>query len=110
MLQLDELKLEMEALEPEIDDIKKALQLEQLREEVKVLEQQAAEPDFWSDMEQSQKILQKTTQKKRAIEDFEKLENGYADVMTMIEIANEENDESLVSDIYGRRRQSKKRH
>lgn len=99
MLQLDELKLEMEALEPEIDDIKKALQLEQLREEVKALEQQAAEPDFWSDMEQSQKILQKTTQKKRAIEDFEKLENGYADVMTMIEIANEENDESLVSDI-----------
>lgn len=99
MLQLDELKLEMESLEPEIVDIKKALQVDQLRQEVKELEAQAADPNFWNDMEQSQKILQKTTQKKRLIDDFEKLESGYADVMTMIEIANEENDESLVNDI-----------
>ena len=59
MLQFEELKLSLEALKPELDNLSSALGLEQMKKEIEQLENRAAEPGFWNDMENSQKILQK---------------------------------------------------
>ena len=99
MLQLDELRLEMEALKPELESLGQALNLEVLRKEASELEAKSAEPGFWDDMASSQKILQKIKQNQNVCERYDKLKAEYEDLFTMIEIANEENDESLVPDI-----------
>ncbi len=99
MLQLDELRLELEGLEPELQSLGQALNLTALREEAAELEKTSAQPGFWDDMERSQKILQKMRHNQSICERYDKLHSDYTDLLTMIEIANEENDESLVPDI-----------
>lgn len=67
--------------------------------EVEELEAQSAEPGFWDDMEKSQKVLQKTKQLKDKIESYENLKNLREDALMMIDLAEEENDGSLVDEV-----------
>ena len=60
MLQFEELKRELHEKQAALEDLKDALGLERLREEVEMLENKAAEPGFWDNMEAAQKVLQKT--------------------------------------------------
>ena len=50
-------------------------------------------------MEQSQKVLQKTKQLKDKVEKYEKLKSSWEDAIVLIDLANEENDESMLPDI-----------
>ena len=50
-------------------------------------------------MENSQKILQKTKQLKDKIERYNNLKGSWSDTLTLIELANEENDESMLGEI-----------
>ena len=50
-------------------------------------------------MENSQKILQKTKQLKDKVENYEKLKNSWEDTLVLIDLANEENDESMLPDV-----------
>lgn len=95
MLQFEELRLKLLDLKPHIDDFADAIGLETLREQLKELETQAAQPDFWNNLENSSKVLQKTSQIKDKINSYERLQRDYDDTMTTIEIAIEEEDESL---------------
>ncbi len=99
MLKFEELKIELHNKLPQIKDLKEAIGVEDLRKRVGALEEQAAQPGFWDDLENSQKIVKETNQMKAKIEGYEKLEQEYDDVMTMIEIALEEQDESLWEDV-----------
>ena len=46
MLQFEELKLSLEAMKPDIDDLASALGLKQMKSEIEQLENRAAEPDL----------------------------------------------------------------
>lgn len=98
MLQFEELKLNLEAMKPEIDDLASALGLGQMRNEIQQLENRAAEPGFWDDMENSQKILQRTANLKAKVEKNEKLEARYEDTLALIELGDEAEDESLIEE------------
>lgn len=67
--------------------------------EAQELEAKASEPDFWNDMENSQKILQRTKQLKDKVAAYENLANTREDALMMIELAEEENDASMVDEI-----------
>ena len=54
---------------------------------------------FWDDMETSQKILQKTKQLKDKVEKYNKLKTSWEDTLVLIDLANEENDESMLPEI-----------
>lgn len=96
MLQYEELKLSLQALEPELKDLADALGLESMEKEIAELDEKATAPGFWDDMEKSQKILQRSSSLKGKIESYTKLKNQYGDLMALIELANEEEDESLL--------------
>ncbi len=68
-------------------------------EEIKALEAQSADENFWNDMETSQKVLQKLKQLKAKVERYFNLYNSWEDTVTLCELAIEENDESLLSEI-----------
>ncbi len=99
MLEFEELKLKLEGMRPELDDLKDALKLDSVIAEVEVLENQAAGEGFWDDLENSQKILQKTSQLKAKIEKYNSLCSLFEDTLTLIELANEEEDLSLLDEV-----------
>lgn len=98
MLQFEELRLELERLLPEIEDLADALGLNPMRSEIEQLEHRAAEPGFWDDMENSQKILQRTSMLKNKVQNYEDLKAAYGDTMALIELADEEEDLSLLEE------------
>lgn len=98
MVQFEELRLDFERLRPEIDDLADALGLKQMESEIQQLELRAAEPGFWDDMENSQKILQRTAALKSKVEAYNNLNSAYEDTLALIELANEEEDLSLLEE------------
>ena len=67
--------------------------------EIEKLENEAMQPGFWDDMSASQQILQKTKQLKDKVASYEGLHSSWEDALVMIELANEENDESMLGEI-----------
>lgn len=63
------------------------------------LEHKASEPEFWNDMENSQKILQRTKNLKSKIERFTSLASLWEDLTTLAELGLEEQDESVIPEI-----------
>ena len=98
MLQFEELRLKLESMRPDIDDLASALGLSGMRSEIEQLERRAAEPGFWDDMENSQKILQKTSNLKAKVEKYEKLDARYEDAMALIELGDEAEDLSVLEE------------
>ena len=96
MLQFEELAQKLRDLEPDLKDLAEALGLEGMKREIAELDQKAAEPNFWDDMENSQKVLQRSSMLKNKIADYEKLMASFDDAMALVELANEEEDESLL--------------
>ncbi len=98
LVQFEELRLELEKLKPDIDDLADALGLKAMESEIQQLEHRAAEPGFWDDMENSQKILQRTSMLKGKTESYSSLVAAYEDTLALIELANEEEDLSLLEE------------
>ena len=98
MVQFEELLLDLQALKPDIDDLSDALGLNAVRSEIEQLELKATEPGFWDDVEKSQQVLQKTGALKGKVEAYENLVSKYDDTHALIELANEEEDLSLLDE------------
>ncbi len=96
MLQFEDLKLTLQGLKPDLADLADALGLDAMRKEILELDQKATAPDFWDDMERSQKVLQRSSSLKNKIENYEKLCGAYDDLLALIELADEEGDLSLL--------------
>lgn len=95
-IQFEELKHELEAQEKALEEVKDALGLEKLREEIEMLEHKAAEPGFWDNMEQAQKVTQRMAALKDKDETYRKLKARAEDAMALIEMGDEAEDLSLV--------------
>ena len=98
MLQFEELKRELEEQEAALQDLGQARGLEKLREEVEMLEHKSAEPGFWDNMEQAQKITQRMAALKGKDEAYQKLQSRAGDCMALIEMGDEAEDLSLVDE------------
>lgn len=96
MLQFEELKYKLNDLEKSLDELGDALGLEKLREEVDMLEHKSAEPGFWDNMEQAQKITQRMAALKSKDEQYMKLRAKAGDAMALIEMGDEAEDLSLL--------------
>ena len=98
MLQFEEQKLQLENLKPEIDELASALGLDGLRREVAELEQRTAADGFWDDMDAAQAITKRTASLNDTIQQYERLVADYHDTYTLIELADEEEDLSLLDE------------
>ena len=87
MLELEELRLRLLSLKPQIDDLADALGIEKIKGELIKIEEQTAENGFWDDVENSQQVLKRQSRMKATLEDYQRLENAYDDAMTLIEVA-----------------------
>lgn len=98
MLQYEELRLVLEGIKPDIDDLANALNLERCKRNLDELEIKASAPNFWDDMESAQSVLQQISGLKETISGYDKLLAAYQDALTLIELANEEGDQTLLDE------------
>ena len=105
MLQIEELKQELLAQQPKIEYLKEALGYQKLLEQKKQLDEQAAQPDFWNDVENTKKVLKEQKTVNEKVGSYENLVRMYEDAQTMLELAveeefdSEEEQENFLQDI-----------
>lgn len=99
MLQFEEQKLRLTAAKDELDDLGEALGISAAKEKIAELEAQSAAEGFWDDLENSQKVLKETSKLKNKVSAYEDLCGDFDDTLTLIEMADEEGDESLISEV-----------
>lgn len=89
----------MERIAPEIEELRGALNLDGITIKLDELEMKTTEPSFWNDTEKAQEIQQQIGQYKQIIEGYNKLKTNHEDVLTMIELAEESEDDSMVDEV-----------
>jgi len=99
IIEYDSYKQKLGALEPRLNKLAAALDLEGARREVEELEEKTGDPNFWNDLETSQKVLRRTKQLKNKIEKHAKLVSQWEDLTTLVEMAAEEDDASLLPEV-----------
>ncbi len=99
IIALEEYSQKINAILPKIEDLQTALDLASIRAEIEELETQTMTADFWSDIENSQKVSKRLKLLKDRLAIYNNLKSAYDDVVTIYELATEEEDASLLPDI-----------
>ena len=99
IIALEDAKYKLIGMREDIEDLGSALRIEELRTLAAELDAQTLDPDFWSNQENSSKVLQQLKQTKDTIEGYEELTNRLEDAITLAEMAIEENDEAYVEEV-----------
>ncbi len=95
MLQFEELRQGLLAQEPEIRNLYEAMDIEKKEKRLAELEAQSADPNFWNDTENSQKVVREMSHLKSAVRAFDKLKSKYDDTLTLVELALETGEEDV---------------
>ena len=99
MLQFEEYKVKLNNLKPEIEGLDKALGIEQAKREVEELEIKSSQPGFWDNPEESQKIVSRMGSLKGKVEAYGRMCTLCDDLLTICEMAIEEDDESMLEEL-----------
>ena len=99
MLEFEEYKVKLNNLKPELEELDTSLGLEQAKREVEELEIKSSQPGFWDNPEESQKIVSRMGSLKGKVEAYNKMTELCDDLLTICEMAIEENDESMLEEL-----------
>ena len=99
MIEFEEYKGKLNGLKPTLDALREALHLEAAEKEIEELEGQSARDGFWNDVENSQRVQKRLKQLKSKVENYQKLCSGWDDLMTLCEMAIEEDDDSMLPEL-----------
>ncbi|MBR6423936.1 MAG: peptide chain release factor 2 [Bacteroidales bacterium] len=99
MLEFEEYRQKLNNVKPKLDMLRTALKLDAAEREIEELETASAREGFWNDVEKSQKVQKrlKTLQNKR--DNFNRLCASWDDLMTLCDMAIEEDDDSLLEEL-----------
>lgn len=99
IIQLEQARTQLRDLQPQIEDLAKSLRIDALKVRCEELEKTASDPDFWSDPENSQKVLGELKEVKDVLTSYEKLSSLFSSTQEFIELAISEDDASFTDDI-----------
>ncbi len=99
IIALEDAKYKLSGFDAKLRELASALRIDELKRDAEEMEKQTLDPDFWSNAENSAKVLRNIKQLKSKIENYEKLVARVEDTLTLTEMAIEENDESVVDEI-----------
>ena len=99
MLQFDEYKVKLNNIKPDLEDLGSALGLTAAERELDMLESESASDGFWDNLEKAQKIQQRIKQLHGKVDGQRRRLQEWDDLMTLCEMGNEEEDESLVPEL-----------
>ena len=99
MIQFEEYKGKLTALKPKLDELAVSLNLEADSEELERLHAQIEAPGFWDNQELSQKVMKRARQLETKAERYQKMCTNWEDLLTICEMALEENDDSMLEEL-----------
>ena len=99
LIQFEEYKNKLANMRQPLDELGAALKLDQARNEVEKLEEESAQEGFWNDTENSQKVQKRISSLKNKIEKYDRLCTQYDDMLTICEMALEEDDDSMLEEL-----------
>jgi peptide chain release factor 2 len=86
MLNLDELKKTASLFQEEINKINQTIDIEKEEKNLKNLEKQTLSPDFWSDNDKAQLVIQEMNEVKDIVKDYQRLIDIYETIELSIEL------------------------
>ena len=99
MIEFDEYKTKLNNNRPKLDGLADSLNLGACKEEHERLQAQIESPGFWDDQETSQKVMKRSRQLEAKMERYAQMVSQWDDLMTICEMAIEENDESMLDEL-----------
>ena len=99
MIVLDTYKMELGELSETLSKANAQMKPQELQTDLKELEDQMSAADFWNDIDNANKITQRVKILKDKLERLRRLNAQRDDIQTLIEMAEEEEDESLTAEI-----------
>lgn len=93
------MRLELLKIKPKIESLSETLKIKEAKINLLNLEKETSKGDFWSDNENSQKVLSKIKILNSKIKSFEEINTDFEELETIIEISLEENDDSYAKEI-----------
>ena len=101
MVELDQMKLEIQGYETALKEVKASLDLENKSKRIEEFEVEMEAPGFWDDPDKSNQKMKELKNLKDTVGLCDKLTTQYDDILTLIEMGYEENDETMIPEIRG---------
>ena len=98
-IEFDSYRQKLNDCRPALDGLAESLNLTGLRNELERLHAMQEAPGFWDDPDKSQKIVVKVKQIESKIEKYEAMCSTWDDMMTICEMAAEEDDDSMLDEL-----------
>ena len=99
LIEYDVYKQKLRELEPELDKLSAALDIESAKQEAARLEDETAQDGFWNDLARSQKVQMRPKQLQNKIARQEKLISSWEDLTTLCEMGQEEDDPEILEEL-----------
>ena len=99
MIQLDQMKLELQQYEAPMEEVRDSLDLDYKKQRIEELQRESEAPDFWMNADKANQKMKQLKDLQTTVEDADGLVNSYEEIMMMIEMGNEEEDESVVEEV-----------
>ena len=98
MILLDQLKYEFEQFREPVDEMEGSLDRTKKEDRITEIEEEMNDPAFWENSERSAPLMKEMKSLKAEISEYDKLRSSFEDVETLLEMADEEDDEELLKE------------
>ena len=98
-IEFDVYKQKLNDCKPALDGLAESLNLVGLRNDLERMQAMQEAPGFWDNPENSQKVVMKAKQTELKIERYEQMCSDWEDLMTICEMAAEEDDDSMLPEL-----------
>ena len=98
-IEFDAYKVKLNEIKPALDGLADSLNLEGLKNEMERLTFMQEAPGFWDNPEKSQQIVVKAKTIENKINRYNRMQSSWEDLMTICEMAAEEDDDSMLSEL-----------
>ena len=99
MIELDQMKLELQQYEKPLEEVRDSLDLDFKKQRIEELSRESEAPDFWSNADVANKKMKQLKDLQNLVEEADGLSTSYEDMMMLIEMGNEEEDRSMIDTI-----------
>ena len=99
IIELEEYKYKLIGMRKEIAELRDSLRIDELTKQVNEMEEKTLDPDFWTNQDNSSKILQSIKQGKKKLDEFNGLAQRLEDAIALADMAIEENEEGYADEV-----------
>ena len=99
MVELDQMKIELQGQQEALKEGIDSLNIPFKKQRIEELSREMEAPDFWSDADKANAKMKNLKDLQRTVDEAENLDRQYQDIMDLIEMANEDGDESAIEDV-----------